>query len=388
MPLPRICLVLLQIENLERNEKLRKLDLTVNFIDVDGLLSVESLKVNHMLEELYLTGNPCTEFDQYRAYIIGTLPQLKRLDGTLITASERIRAEQDIKEIRARLVVAAKDRVRQKGGNPDLVDAESVPVQEIDSDEDGEDLYGYSPEIRLSDYHREEKKKKREEEEKRLKERERDPFKAQMEDERANRKLLKEDGTPRLINDGKWPFTIDEDDKNGTVIVRVTFPKFLDTSQLDIDVQPLYFRITMRRPEKHDKVIQITFPCEVRTGECGAERSQATGELKITCPKLHWVPPEKHLGDILEDDKTRRRGRASEVMPEVGKSGHKAGNGLGLGGLGQGVSVRNMVQSSPNKTALDMKEIRSSLFGSSATKPDANEEEEDFEDDPDCPPLE
>merc|ERR1712216_330097 len=142
---------ILKIENLERNEKLRKLDLTVNFIDIDGLLSVESLRVNHRLEELFMTGNPCTEFEQYRAFIIGTLPQLKRLDGKEITASERIQAKQDLAENRARLVVAAKDRVRQKGGNPDLVDAENVPEQEVNSDEDGEDMYGYSPEIRLSD---------------------------------------------------------------------------------------------------------------------------------------------------------------------------------------------------------------------------------------------
>jgi hypothetical protein len=33
-----------KVEGLERNEKLRKLDLTVNFIELDGLLSVEKLK--------------------------------------------------------------------------------------------------------------------------------------------------------------------------------------------------------------------------------------------------------------------------------------------------------------------------------------------------------
>ena len=65
------------------------------------------------------------------------------------------------------------------------------------------DLYGYSPEIRLADYHREQKKKAREEEEKKQKEKERDPFKAMAEEERANRQLIKEDGTVRLVNDGK-----------------------------------------------------------------------------------------------------------------------------------------------------------------------------------------
>jgi len=119
-----------KIEGLERNEKLRKLDLTVNFIELDGLLGVEKLRVNLCLEELYLLGNPCCEFDGYRFFVIGTLPQLKKLDGNEVTATERILARQQLKEIRERLVVAAKERVRQMGGNPDLVDAPEVEEEQ------------------------------------------------------------------------------------------------------------------------------------------------------------------------------------------------------------------------------------------------------------------
>ena len=42
----------------------------------------------------FLTGNPCTEYEGYREYVVGTLPQLKWLDGTEITKSERIQATQ------------------------------------------------------------------------------------------------------------------------------------------------------------------------------------------------------------------------------------------------------------------------------------------------------
>lgn len=45
------------IEGLDRNENLNKLDFTVNFIDVDGLLTVARLKHNFALRELYA---PCT----------------------------------------------------------------------------------------------------------------------------------------------------------------------------------------------------------------------------------------------------------------------------------------------------------------------------------------
>lgn len=120
-----------KIEGLERNEKLRKLDLTVNFIDLDGLLGVEKLKVNLCLEEIYLLGNPCSEFEGYRYFVIGTLPQLKKLDGNNVTATERILAGQQLKEIRERLVVAAKERVRQMGGNPDLVDAPEIEEDQV-----------------------------------------------------------------------------------------------------------------------------------------------------------------------------------------------------------------------------------------------------------------
>jgi protein TilB len=64
-----------RIENLEGCEFLNKLDLTVNFIG--ELTSVENITENIHLKELYLTGNPCTDFEGYRDYVIATLPQLK-----------------------------------------------------------------------------------------------------------------------------------------------------------------------------------------------------------------------------------------------------------------------------------------------------------------------
>ncbi|KAJ8337299.1 hypothetical protein SKAU_G00385190 [Synaphobranchus kaupii] len=63
------------IENLEGCESLQKLDLTVNF--VGQLSSVQSLKGNLHLRELFLVGNPCTEFEGYRQYVVASLPQLK-----------------------------------------------------------------------------------------------------------------------------------------------------------------------------------------------------------------------------------------------------------------------------------------------------------------------
>lgn len=55
-------------------ESLQKLDLTVNF--VGRLSSVQHLKSNLHLTELFLVGNPCTRFQGYREYVVATLPQL------------------------------------------------------------------------------------------------------------------------------------------------------------------------------------------------------------------------------------------------------------------------------------------------------------------------
>ena len=73
-------------------EFLQKLDLTVNF--VGDLLSVETLRSHCHLTELYLTGNPCTDYDGYREFVVATLPQLMWLDGREVSKSERILAVQ------------------------------------------------------------------------------------------------------------------------------------------------------------------------------------------------------------------------------------------------------------------------------------------------------
>lgn len=88
----------LTLSTVEGCEFLEKLDFTVNFIG--DLLSVESLRHNLHLRELYLTGNPCTEYEGYREFVVATLPQLVRLDGKEITKSERIAAIQQLEAVR------------------------------------------------------------------------------------------------------------------------------------------------------------------------------------------------------------------------------------------------------------------------------------------------
>jgi protein TilB len=76
-----------KLQNLQGCESLQKLDLTVNFIPQAGLLTVCSLQHNAELRELYLMGNPCTDWEGYRPYVVATLPQLQKLVITVQSAT-------------------------------------------------------------------------------------------------------------------------------------------------------------------------------------------------------------------------------------------------------------------------------------------------------------
>lgn len=85
-----------KIENLDQLESLQKLDLTLNFIG--DLQSISNLQGLYNLENLILTGNPCTDFPYYRDYVITMLPQLKTLDGDEIERCDRITAKLNFEE--------------------------------------------------------------------------------------------------------------------------------------------------------------------------------------------------------------------------------------------------------------------------------------------------
>jgi protein TilB len=101
-----------RIENIDGCEKLERLDLTVNYVDIDALPdSVACLARLDFFHDLYLTGNPCTDFSDYRAFVVASLPRLSRLDGKDVTKTERLLAEQNMPLIRAHLAEAAAERV-------------------------------------------------------------------------------------------------------------------------------------------------------------------------------------------------------------------------------------------------------------------------------------
>ena len=87
-----------KIEGLQNCEFLNKIDLTVNFVDVDELeASMDHLSSRDNLKDLYMMGNPCqVNWPGFTSFVIAKLPQLKTLDGTEITRSLQIQARQKL----------------------------------------------------------------------------------------------------------------------------------------------------------------------------------------------------------------------------------------------------------------------------------------------------
>ncbi|XP_076838258.1 dynein axonemal assembly factor 11 isoform X2 [Brachyhypopomus gauderio] len=318
------------IENLEGCESLQKLDLTVNF--VGRLSSVKSLSQNVHLRELYLVGNPCTEFEGYRPYVLACLPQLQWLDGTAIGRAERIRAGQDIDGLRGRILEQEAEyvekREKQKGlahthtgvdssiseEDPDIwkqrPNPESPPTQNLHTDvsshstdtleerEFWEKPCAFTPESRLEAHrHLEEKR--------RQKEKMREPNSKT----KPPRALVTAEGRVLNINEAKLDFSLNEDEDNNCVLLDLHVYRHLDTSLLDLDVQPSYVRVTVK-----GKVFQLVLPDEVKPDSSSAQRSQTTGHLLVTMPKargeikVHKTDKPKPLCNTATDNGKARQG--------------------------------------------------------------------------------
>jgi len=234
-----------QIEGLHRCEFIEKLDFTVNRIDARGLLTFERLKANHHLEELYCTGNPCTDIEGYRKFVIHAVPSVTKLDGEDVTPAERVAAGQEFAAIK-KIVEAAAEKE----------EALPEPVSESESEDEEPE-----PEKEKSKFENFGKK-------------------AQVKGKTPGIEPDPKSGVVRQCNEGNYPFKIEETDE--CIIVEVGVSKFLDTSLIDADIHPGFVRVEIKK-----KVLQLLLPCDCRTDTAAVQRSQTTGALMLRCPKVN-----------------------------------------------------------------------------------------------------
>uniref|UniRef100_UPI0037E70CD5 dynein axonemal assembly factor 11 n=1 Tax=Semicossyphus pulcher TaxID=241346 RepID=UPI0037E70CD5 len=401
------------IENLGGCESLQKLDLTVNF--VGRLSSVESLQHNIHLTELFLVGNPCTEFEGYRQYVVASLPQLKFLDGTEISRSERIQASQGLEEVKRKVweeereylkrrarekEEARREAAREEKGNKERKPAsarsftvnlnslhlfcrcspgseenkENQEVEESNMKPDRDDEQrerefwhtpcSFTPESRLEAHrHLEEKKKAKE------KEKEKKP--------RAPRTLITADGRVMNVNEPKLDFSLTEDGDNNTIVLDLAVYRHMDTSLIDVDVQPSYARVSVK-----GKIFQMVLPAEVKPDSSTAQRSQTTGHLVLTMPRAEGEikgtkavtrqPRGCQTRNTSSSEDNRRKNNAPQRL-EVDPSQHAA------------IDLANIV---PKHQRTKQGPLETSRTAPPPPPPaGASSSSQGFVDDPDVPPL-
>ncbi|XP_076246128.1 touch insensitive larva B [Calliopsis andreniformis] len=271
------------IENLEGLESLRKLDLTVNFIG--DLRGIEKLRCNENLEQLFLMGNPCADYEGYRKYTIAILTQLKELDGTVIERSERIKALQACAQIEGEII---RSYVKyRKTREAEIIDyRERIALEATQEDatqneeEENEKFWKrtsrHTPEERVAIAERvlkqEEQKNKSNNEKNRLK-----PVYVP--------KFFSPEGKPYNVNQAKVPFKLNDEEYHDRIVLEISVYRYLDTQYVDINVQPDYIRVTIK-----GKVLQLTLPCEVSIENSTAKRNTINGRLVITMPRLSPLP--------------------------------------------------------------------------------------------------
>lgn len=352
------------IEGVSHCEFLHKLDLTLNFIDVDALEeSIDNLRHNRSLRELYLMGNPCAACDDggalkagpsadyvvpadkaqkrpagwagCRMYVVARLPQLRVLDGKEISRSERIVAMQRLPSLSEELTGLAEDCRAGKD-----LKRRSKMISGIDSSstgegtatnrqgEDGKQLTGHSPEVR-AEISREMAQQKAEKE---ARERANAPKRrGEKEFDEEQRKAIEaarnreERGEIRQCNEGKWNFRFDEEKKPGFVLLDVPVQKHLSSTLIDVDVHPSYISLVIK-----SKVLRLVLPAEVKAEESTAQRSATTGHLLVSMPK---VDPEENMISVRAVRRARER-EAADAAAAAASADRKTRAGKKKNGLG------------------------------------------------------
>ncbi|XP_055643623.1 protein tilB isoform X2 [Toxorhynchites rutilus septentrionalis] len=287
-----------RIENLEPLESLHKLDLTLNFIG--ELSSVESLRNNHSLRELFLTGNPCTDYPGYRDYVMCALPQLDSLDGQEITITDRLKASRHFKQIRDNIVQLELkhkiERDEQKVRVAEMILEQEQNVTDLDDEERAKQFWQqkseHCPEMRIMMAKYSDRTKQ-------------NPARNFSDPGEPKKRtiLFAACGRPYSLNEPKIKFDFHDEEDRYELNLHVY--RFLDTSLIEVDAQPNYVRATIK-----GKVFQLALRHEIKTDASTCKRSTITGHLLIVMPKLN--PENVCFDQSKSQTKECSRGKTSE----------------------------------------------------------------------------
>ena len=90
--------------------------------------------------------------------------------------------------------------------------------------------------------------------------------------EEQRQKEREQGSSVRQCNQGHYEFRLEDEDGEGNIALTVQIPRFIDTSLIDVDVQPTYVSVIVK-----NKTLRLTLPEEVKPdeGKAGAPKQQA-----------------------------------------------------------------------------------------------------------------
>ncbi|KYN33342.1 Leucine-rich repeat-containing protein 6 [Trachymyrmex septentrionalis] len=362
------------IENLEGLESLKKLDLTLNFIG--NLQSVKSLRYNEHLEQLILMGNPCTDYEYYRQYVVATLPQLQEFDMQEIERSERIKALQIYSRAQDDVIESyrhyEKTRIAQRiHRNAETINQMNITEEQAEhtKNEQSENMnteQDDEPENerfwKQPSYHTPEDRvviaerfMKKQEEKHRISD--------TSNHSKRVLKLFAPDGRAYNMNQAKVPFRLNDESNPDFVVLEVSVYRHLDTSYIDVDINPTYVRVTIK-----GKILQLTLPCEVSVDKSNVQRNTTTGNLVIAMARL--TP----CTTIVRKDESTIKKKSSESKTKVITVRPPVTSRRALLEIGPPTVVHNFLKITEDSAKQTQKKEKKNL--------------EDFEDNSDVPPLE
>jgi protein TilB len=135
----------------------------------------------------------------------------------------------------------------------------------------------------------------------------------------------------------------------------------MDSSLVDIDLQPKYVRVTMK-----GKVLQLALSEEVKCDQGIAQRSQTTGVLSIKMPKQNPIlrSTKKEIEERVNKKETVQKEKKNEYLEVDDK---------------KKIDYKNILKEK------NVKDNKMNL--NKQTKCKIRENSPDFVDDPDVPPL-
>ncbi|CRH02703.1 leucine-rich repeat protein, putative [Plasmodium relictum] len=252
------------IENLEKCESLRKLDLTLNFIDISTIeKSINNLKNNENLKELYLMGNPCSNWKYLKFFIIFKLEQLEVLDGCDILMSDKIKSKQIHKIVLESLEEEIKMYKLKEKDSFDSINNRIMIYEEIEKENELE-------------------KKKNENKEK---------------DKKDILPIYTDEGEIRQCNEGHYKFVFDEYSNKKFTFLKLFLPKYLCNSLIKIDINVNYVRCVIK-----NKLFQIKLNDPILTDFTKIVRKKYTGELHVKMRKKNYKKNKIIENECFKED--------------------------------------------------------------------------------------